>query len=132
MVILRPASSRSTKPPEIHPASAVSGQPSPASTSPSSPELATHWAALHSNDLAKYAANLRAAGLPDSLVRRIIAAEIDEQFRAREEALRPPRKPLKYWQTDSSRPSMETQLALLDLRREKARLRAQILGPESV
>lgn len=99
---------------------------------PTSPELAAHWTALRNNDLAQFTANLRAAGLPDPLIRRIIAAEIDDQFLAREEALRPPRKKLKYWQTDNSTLPMETQLALLDLRREKARLRAQILGPELI
>jgi hypothetical protein len=127
--ILRPASAGTTFPKETR-HRFVEPQSISTSANPVSPEFAAHWAALHSDDITQYTGNLRAAGLSDSLVRRIIAAEIDEQFRAREEALRPPRKQLKYWQTDNSRPSMETQLALLDLRREKARLRSQILGPE--
>lgn len=116
-------------------APAISRDPSATTTPapqpiPLSTKLADHWSELHDNDLATFTRNLRAAGLPHQLVRRIIAAEIDEQFRGREEALRPRRKKLKFWQVDNNHLSMETQLALLDLRREKARLRTQVLGPD--
>lgn len=88
------------------------------------------WHALRHDDLATFAANLRAAGLSDALVRAIVGAEIDERFRARERALAPKRPPLNYWQYDTYREPLETRLARLDLKREKARMRVDLLGPE--
>lgn len=91
--------------------------------------LVAAWKALRSDDLAMFTANLRAAGVADDLLRAAVGAEIDRRFHLREESLRPKRK-LKFWQRDDAPVSMETGLALLDLRREKAKLRTQLLGPE--
>src|SRR5690606_25282935 len=60
------------------------------------------WSRLQSDDLAVFTANLRAAGLPDRQVRLLVNAEINDRFRAREEALRPPRTERKYWETRDS------------------------------
>jgi len=91
--------------------------------------LAAAWDVLCSDDLTVFTTNLRAAGIPDELLRAAIGAQIQARFQTREEVLRPKRK-LKFWQRDDSRTSMETGLALLDIRREKAKLRTQLLGPE--
>ncbi len=88
------------------------------------------WRVLRNDDLSVFAANLRAAGLSDHLVRAVIGAEIDDRFHAREAALAPHRPKLGYWQCDSYRDPLETKLARLDLRREKARLRFEILGAD--
>ena len=93
--------------------------------------LVAAWKALRSDDLATFTAKLRAAGVADDLLRAAVRAEIERRFQLREEVLRPKRK-LKFWQRDDAPVSMETGLALLDLRREKAKLRAQLLGPEPV
>lgn len=86
------------------------------------------WGKLYSADLATFAANLRAAGLSERLVRALITAQIDEQFRDRETALNADRPKPKFWQTDNYREPLQARLARLDLRREKAKLRTQILG----
>lgn len=91
---------------------------------------AAGWRALRDDDLATFTRNLRAAGLADYLVRAIITAEIDERFRAREEALAPKRPRLRYWQVDTTRKPLETRLARLDLNREKERLRHALLGDD--
>lgn len=100
---------------------------------------------LRSEDLHVFAANLRAAGFEDRLVRAIITAEIDERFREREEALTPDRVKLPYWRFDKYEEPIELRkfrlhlrpeeppeirLARLDIEREKARLRRNALGPE--
>jgi hypothetical protein len=81
-------------------------------------------------ELGPLVAALRAAGWPEHLVRAFVGAQIDEQFRAREAALHPSRKKLKFWQQDDTPVPWQTRLALLDLQREKARLRVQMLGPD--
>lgn len=77
-----------------------------------------------------FAARLRAAGVPERLVRALVTAAIDAEFRARETALRPPPKKLKFWQADDTPLPFQSRLALLDLQREKAKLRVAILGPD--
>lgn len=87
------------------------------------------WETIYLKDPATFTANLRAAGVPEALVRAFIEADIDRQFAAREKALLPPEKSRGWWQLAEMRLTMETQLALLDLRREKVKLRNTLLGP---
>ena len=93
------------------------------------------WAAIASDDLGTYAANLRATGLPDRLVRAIINAEINERFKARENALKPARASDNYWESSdyydrNSGDTLEKRMARIDLRREKDALRRSLLGDE--
>ena len=93
------------------------------------------WRKAYSEDLPTLATNLRAAGLPDRLVRAIVGAEINERFKAREEALKPKRAPDNYWESQDyydrqADETLEMRMARLDLRREKDALRASILGEE--
>ena len=90
---------------------------------------AVAWQTIYSKDTAVFTANLRAAGVSEPLIRAFVEADIDRQFAAREKALLPPEKPRGWWQLAETRLPMETQLALLDLRREKAKLRNALLGP---
>jgi hypothetical protein len=109
--------------------------------SPSSPRakaraqlpVADALAAAVSTDLPVYTENLRKAGVPDRFVRAIINAEINERFRAREEALSPKREERQYWESRETYYhddglTLEQRLARLDLRREKAALRKELLG----
>ncbi len=91
--------------------------------------LPAAWSALHSDDPAIFTANLRAAGFPDHVVRALIIATIEDRFRAREAALPLPAK-VPYWQMSFTNEPLETSLARLDLKREKTRLREQLLGPD--
>ena len=90
------------------------------------------WARIQSGDLAVFVANLRAAGIPERQLRLLVNAEINDRFRAREEAVRPPRPPRNFWDVGNSHyndpTTLEQRLAQLDLRREKAALRLELLG----
>lgn len=104
----------------------VSAPPAPDAPPPET------WERLRSSDLPTFVANLRAAGLPERMVRILINAEINDRFRAREEAARPKRPKRDYWEQGSSYytdpTTLEQRLAQLDLRREKEALRRQLLG----
>ena len=106
----------------------------PASTQANNPPPADTWEHIQSGDMSAYTGNLRAAGLPDRLVRLIINAEINERFKAREEAARPKRAPRKYWENFDNYyndpTTLDQRLAQLDLRREKAALRKELLGED--
>jgi len=90
---------------------------------------AVAWQTIYSADLATFTANLRAAGVSETMVRAFIEAGIARQFAAREKALLPSEKARGWWQLAETRLPMETQRALLDLRREKAKLGNVLLGP---
>ncbi len=108
----------------------------PAVPSPQSPRMlvAASLAALDPTQLGSYAADLRAAGFPAHLVRALINAEINERFKAREEAVKAKRVPIEYWEADNyydrNTDTLENRLARLDLRREKEALRKQLLGED--
>ncbi len=109
---------------------ARAGQGAEASALP--PEV---WEKAYSEDLPTLTQNLRATGLPDRLVKAIVNAEINERFKAREDALKPKQAPANYWETDdyyerNAGDSLERRLARLDLRREKDALRVSLLGEE--
>lgn len=93
--------------------------------------MAGQWGALPHADLKVFAANLRRAGLPEHLVRALVAAEIDDRYRVREKALSSARPARRYWEADESAEPLETRLARLELRREKAELKASALGPDA-
>ncbi|MEO6569831.1 MAG: hypothetical protein ABIO94_13800 [Opitutaceae bacterium] len=81
--------------------------------------------------LAEIATRLRMAGLPAKAIRAAIEAELNVQFLARETALLPPKKNLSHWwQAESTALPVETRLAQVALRREKSRLRFELLGPD--
>jgi hypothetical protein len=101
----------------------------PAASTASAAPVAITWSALAQDKPADLAAKLRAAALPPHLQRALVAAQIEEEFRVREEALRGPRKKLKYWQTEPPL-SLATRKALAELRREKSRLRVALLGAD--
>ena len=103
----------------------------PIAATPSAPvaPAALTWAAISQEKLSTLATRLRLLALPEHLTRAILAAEIDEQFRLREEALRGPRKKLKYWQTEPPL-SLATRKAFAELRRERSRLTVELLGPD--
>lgn len=94
-----------------------------------SPEAA--WHSLYSADVTLFANKLEVAGVPEHWINAVISSEIERAFRIREESLAP-KKPLKFWQRNTSVLSLQTSLALLDLRREKAKLKLAVLGPEAI
>jgi hypothetical protein len=90
------------------------------------------WEAAEDEDLPAYAARLRNAGLPESAVRHLVSAAIDRRFRDREQALGSGARPRpRYWEVGQNQESLETRLARLDLRRQKAQLLSSALGGET-
>ncbi len=104
------------------------------STSPTGLPSADTLASFDPADLPTYIIALRAAGLPPHLVRALVNAELNERFKAREEALKPKRKTANYWEPDdyyeSNQDTLENRLARIDLRREKDDLRKRLLGED--
>lgn len=83
------------------------------------------WAKIHSPDIATYAANLRAAGVPEATVGVLISQEINARFKDRERALEPSVRSLA---TLKEGWSAERREALLQLKRQKNDLLRATLG----
>src|SRR5256885_2330245 len=64
-------------------------KPSSVATTSSSRAAALDWAAIETADYKQYAANLRAIGFPEALVRAIVIADINALYAPREEPLKP-------------------------------------------
>lgn len=124
--------------PSSSPALAAVSAPRPAPVSASVPPAglpsAETLAQLDHTALPAYITALRTAGLPPHLVRALVNAELNERFKAREEALKPKRKTANYWEAEDyyeqNQDSLENRLARIDLRREKDDLRRQLLGDD--
>ncbi|MEO6569268.1 MAG: sigma-70 family RNA polymerase sigma factor [Opitutaceae bacterium] len=87
-------------------------------------------ASIYDPDPAAFLGKLRAAGVSDRVQRALIEAEIDAQFDGREKALLPSKPAVGWWQWQDKRVPLKTNLALLDLQREKTQLRLRLLGPD--
>ena len=84
---------------EVHGDAAAAVQASRPSADSAAALPAEAWKNVYAEDLSALTRNLRAAGLPDRLVRAIVGAEINERFKAREDALKPKQAPSNYWET---------------------------------
>jgi len=90
------------------------------------------WSAVETSDYKQYAANLRAIGLPEELVRAIVIADVNAHYAPKEEALR--RKQLPYdvsWaqREGSYGPSEWDRIAQLrEVQTEKQAALKEILG----
>lgn len=97
-------------------------------------QIPASLAGLDPSAIGTYVAELRAAGFPAHLVRALVNAEINERFKAREEAIKSKNKSVSYWESDDyyerNKDTLENRLARLDLRREKDALRKQLLGED--
>jgi hypothetical protein len=83
------------------------------------------WDQLYSPDIKTYAANLRAAGAPEETISVLIGHAVDQQFRAREQALQPSTASA---QTLKTALSPERREELLQLRLEKNAVLRAALG----
>ncbi|MEO7413233.1 MAG: hypothetical protein ABIZ81_07735 [Opitutaceae bacterium] len=97
------------------------------------------WTALNTGDLRVLAARLKAAGFPPAPVRAVLAAQINESFKARREQLLPKLEDRPFWQTDSRGGSLlsstmmnpQYRTASRELSLEQSRLLKEILGPDT-
>lgn len=83
------------------------------------------WSGLHSTDLPTYAANLRAAGAPESSVALLVSSEINARFQQREAELQPSLNSVEELRRDWSAERRELVLAL---KQEKNDLLRKVLG----
>jgi hypothetical protein len=112
-------------------APAPSAPATPAVASPVAPPPIDQnvWPDLQTDDLSTLAARLRASGFPPSLIRAILAAQLDEQFAARRKALLSADANLPFWKGQTRDPKVTVALAQLDREREK--LLRQLLGADA-
>lgn len=121
--------------------------PAPAGTSAASPatgaavaatraeaaQLAKVWVNLQSGDLQTLVERLRAAGFSASMIRSIVAAQVNEQFSARRKALLASQEETPFWATQQ-RGFMDpkTMAALRELGREQTNLLKELLGSDGM
>ena len=131
-----PTAAASTDTPPLTTATAPSGQTAaPAAASGTSNSPATDpktWARLRSGDLRALAARLREAGFPPSQIRAVIAAQVNDQLRAKygEAFAQIEQKP--FWATENGFGGFDPKtLALFrEMNRESNRLLREALGPD--
>jgi hypothetical protein len=118
-----PGGARISASPEINPA-----------PNPDAAQVAALWQQLRTEDLPTLAARLRAAGFPPSVVRSLIAGEVEARFAARREAIYRELADAPYWtNTMSAMRGMDfkTLAALNELSAEQKRLIKDVLGPSA-
>lgn len=87
------------------------------------------WHDLGDPDLSAQIARLRAAGFPPSIVRAIIAAQIEESFTAKRKALSPPPSTGEFWK--GGQPAdPKLRAALRELSLQQTRLLTELLGAD--
>lgn len=105
-------------------ASAAAGQ---------SAQLAKARSELQTGDLKTLAERLRAAGFSPSMIRSIVAAQVNEQFSARRKELLGNQTEQPFWQNRrNSFMDPKTMAALRDLGKEQMALMKSLLGPDGV
>lgn len=85
------------------------------------------WKNLGGEDLPSLVSRLRGAGFPPSIVRAIVAAQVNESFAARRKAIAPPKTDVPFWKIDQPT-DPKTLAALRDLGREQSKVMKDLLG----
>lgn len=117
----------------------ISSEPSPVDSEHEAAEagnvppvpLPFHWNQLESEDYRAYIANLRAMGCPEPLIRDMILAELEVEFRKRRNRIQ--REPVPPWAGGDRRQALhqEYQRKLQALVEEQRSLTAELLGSAS-
>ena len=103
--------------------------PSADSTAAQTTQFAKSWSELQAGDLKTLPERLRAAGFPPSMIRAIVAAQVNEQFSARRKELLGNQAEQPFWKNQRSGmmdPKIMT--ALRDLGKEQMALMKSLLG----
>jgi hypothetical protein len=92
-------------------------------------QLAKSWSELQAGDLKTLPERLRAAGFPPSMIRAIVAAQVNEQFSARRKELLGNQAEQPFWKNQrSGMIDPKTMTALRDLGKEQMALMKSLLG----
>lgn len=98
----------------------------PSAPAPSEPEA---WTTLPAGELPALIVDLRAAGYPKDVIRAIMSALINQQFKERRQALDPDRDNRPFWKDRPPDPNY--QLAMMQLSREQQKILRDLLGPDA-
>lgn len=102
---------------------------SAASAAAQTKQLAQSWSELQSGDLKTLPERLRAAGFSPSMIRAIVAAQVNEQFSARRKELLGNQAEQPFWKTQRyGGVDPKTMTALRDLGKEQMALMKSLLG----
>ncbi len=94
-----------------------------------SAQLARSWSELQTGDLKTLPERLRAAGFAPSMIRAIVAAQVNEQFSARRKELLGNQAEQPFWKNQrSGMMDPKTMTALRDLGKEQMALMKSLLG----
>ena len=119
-----PGGARISASPEINPA-----------PNPDAAQVAALWQQLRTEDLPTLVARLRAAGFPPSVVRSLIAGEVDARFAARRQNLIRQHADLPYWTTSPlgiRGMNPKANAALAELQLEQQKMLKDLLGPSAI
>lgn len=103
-----------------------------AAPSPDAAQVAALWQQLRAENLPTLVARLRAAGFPPTVVRSLIAGEVDARFAARRQAITHEQADSPYWTTTTQPtrgPDFKTMAALVKLSAEQKKVMKDLLGP---
>jgi hypothetical protein len=131
--------SRDSQPPAAEPRPApvpMSVQRVPPSVPPAPPEAARtnfHWSQVESADYLAYIANLRRIGCPETTIRDIIVADVNQLFAPRYAALGTNAPELSWWGRFDQRKPVRAELAahFRALDAEKQAILERLLGPQA-
>jgi hypothetical protein len=101
---------------------------------PDAAQVAAIWQQLRAEDLPTLVARLRAAGFPPSVVRSLIAGEVDARFAARRQAITHEQADPPYWtNTTQAIRGMDFKIiaALAELSAEQKKVMRDLLGPSA-
>lgn len=96
-------------------------------------QLAKTWARLQSGDVKTLVERLRAAGFSETMIRSIVAAQVNERFSARRKALLAQQEETPYWQSlQQFGLDPKTRSAFRELNREQTEQVKALLGPDGL
>lgn len=129
LVLLRPGEKKDNTSPHAAPsASALAARSSAKTTAIEVADVdPALWTNLGGEDLPTLVSRLRGAGFPPSVVRAIVAAQVNESFAARRKALAPPKTDLPFWKVNQPG-DPKTLTALRELGREQSKVMKELLG----
>jgi hypothetical protein len=108
--------------------------PSPAATTAAAHDsLKQAWAELQTGDLTTLVARLKAAGFSPSMIRSIVAAQVNEQFSARRKELLGQRDEQPFWKSQRNGfLDPKAMAALRELGKEQTALMKSLLGADAL
>jgi RNA polymerase sigma factor (sigma-70 family) len=87
-----------------------------------------NWSALESPDYRQYVANLRAAGIPEQIIRDIITSDLDRTYGQRIAKLQAPASAKEYWKIGSYKGAIRQSVEVKQIEEQKRAAIHDLLG----